>query len=398
MKIIITIIFFLFCFGARSQNLNIGDRTPELVFSDCLLPGNAEVVVKNVSLSSFSSKLVILDFWATWCGPCINAMPKLEKLQEKYKSKLQVIGVTTESMKRIQAFAKNRPVKFMLAVDTGAAIRKYFEYRTIPHVVIVDGNGVVRAITGGEEITESVIDKLLRGETVSLPVKKDNVTFDYDKDHFNAAPGTQWSFNIQPAVEGVGTLSKAGAGEFVNRRISMINFLIDGMYRMAYDMSSFRVEYEIDKAEFEYSKKGNKYCLDVIVPPSQTVSTYMQQELPRHFDVKAKLEKRKKTVYILKRNEQPFAFPKSDTVNKYYGSRSNYFSGRGVQVSALAEYLENFGKTGTPVIDETGITGHYDIELEWQPEKKGDMQEVFRKAGFELVKEEREIDILIIYR
>ena len=54
--------------------------------------------------------------------------------------------------------------------------------------------------------------------------------------------------------------------------------------------------------------------------------------------------------------------------------------------------------TGTPVIDETGIEGYYDIHMEWQPEKKGDWQEEFRKKGFDVVKEEREIEVLVLYK
>ena len=54
-----------------------------------------------------------------------------------------------------------------------------------------------------------------------------------------------------------------------------------------------------------------------------------------------------------------------------------FFKGNGIKISALADYLENSGLPGTPVIDETGIRGRYDIHLEWEPEKKGALKEAF---------------------
>ncbi|MBL0136320.1 MAG: hypothetical protein IPP79_21270 [Chitinophagaceae bacterium] len=48
--------------------------------------------------------------------------------------------------------------------------------------------------------------------------------------------------------------------------MSMHNFTIDGLYRMAYQLSNFRIVYDMDKKEFDYNKQENKYCLDVIVP------------------------------------------------------------------------------------------------------------------------------------
>lgn len=384
---------------AAGQELQVGDKAPSIEFEDCILPQSGKLA-KKVSLSQFAGKIVILDFWATWCGPCIYAMKKYEGFQKKFKGKIQVIGITHESLPRIQAFSKNRPVGFMLAVDTGQHWKKFFDYRTIPHVVLIDQHGVVKAITRSDEITETVIDDLWKNKTVSLPLKKDNLSFDTEVDYFNAAADTKESFNIQPGVKDFGgSMSKVGQQHFENRRISMLNFTIDGMYRMAYGASYFRTKLEVPEKEFDFKNPSNRYCLDVIVPePGAGLYLYMQKKLPEHFDLKARMEKRKMIVTVLKRSDQPLGIKPTDSISKYYSSSMNFFSGHGVQVSALAEFLETHGIAGTPVVDETGVTGSYDIHMEWQPEKKGDLKEAFRKAGFVLVKEEREIEVLVLYR
>lgn len=386
-------------FGVSSQTLQIGDKLPDLNLPASLLPGNPKLVVYNISLQQFRGRVIILDFWATWCGPCISAMAKYERYQKKFGENLQVIGITHEKLPRIQKFAGNRPVGFMLAVDTAEQFRKYFSYRTIPHVVLIDPAGVIRAFAHSDDVTEEVIQKLLKKEDISLPVKADRVDFDMEADYFNADPGTKESFVLQPGIEGVGSFSKIGQGVFKGRRISMHNFTIDGFYRMAYQVSYYRMEYAVDEKEFDYKNPRNRFCLDVIVRDSGTgVYDKMKEELPKQFDVRARWEKRKKMVTVLKKGSEPLSFLKSNQVNDLYGASSNHFVGEGVRIKALAEYLEGFGLTGTPVLDETGITGRYEIQMEWQPEKKGDWKEVFRKAGIEVVTEIRQIDVLVIYR
>jgi uncharacterized protein (TIGR03435 family) len=390
----------LLCARALSQVLTVGDKVPDVVFADCILPGSPEMVVKNIALKNFAGKVVILDFWATWCGPCIGSMPKYEGFQKKYSDQVQVIGVTHEAVKRIQTFARNRPVSFMLAIDTASALRKYFEYRSIPHVVVVDKSGTIKAITHSDELTEEVLNNIINDRPVSVTLKKDRVDFDFEKnDYFKAPPDTKESFNLQAGIPGVGSMSMVGKGAFSQRRLSMVNFTIDGLYRMAYRVSYYRMVSDIDPKEFAYSEPKNKYALDVIVPVAgDNLYAYMQQQLPKYFDIKARWEKKKMPVMVVKRTQGPLLLSPSTEQSDYFGASSNHFNGTGVKVSALAKFLEDFGIVNMPVLDETNVSGRYTIQLEWQPEKKGHMQEVFRNAGFELVKEEREIEVLVLYR
>jgi cytochrome c biogenesis protein CcmG/thiol:disulfide interchange protein DsbE len=79
----VCIISLLLCAQAMSQALTVGDKLPALSVDNCILPGSTNMVVKNISLQNFAGKIIILDFWATWCGPCISSMPKYEKFQKK---------------------------------------------------------------------------------------------------------------------------------------------------------------------------------------------------------------------------------------------------------------------------------------------------------------------------
>jgi len=119
------------------------------------IPGNpappfslADVTGRTITLADFSEKIVVLDFWATWCGPCKNAMGELEALHRKYGEKRVVIlGISVnkeaDAAERVRAYAKNRGLTYLLAVDNGSAYKAYGVTR-VPATYILDRNHIIR--------------------------------------------------------------------------------------------------------------------------------------------------------------------------------------------------------------------------------------------------------------
>gem|GEM_PF-362455 len=393
-------IFLLIALSVSSQGLTIGNRIPTMNFENLIVPGTSNTIIRNVSTDDYKGKLLLFDFWATWCGACITSMPKLEALSKKFAGKLQVFAITNESVDRIQRFVKNRPTSLTIVVDSTETFRELFPYRTIPHIILIDKNGIIRAITHSDEITEQIIADVLQDKTVSLSVKRDNTEFKYEDDFFKADSTTRESFNLQPGIEGVGSFSKIGNGVFAKRRISLHNVTVERLFTAAYQKSYFRTINLLDSADYDYDNPKNRYCLDVIVPNNNGIDLYlyMQKKLPRYFPADARLEKRKTEVYVLKRTSDTVKFTPSTESNDYYSSNSNHFTGKGVRVASIAEFIEDFGITGTPVLDETGVEGRYDIHMEFEPEKKGSFREALRKIGLSLEKVEREIEMLVIFK
>jgi thiol-disulfide isomerase/thioredoxin len=75
-----------------NAQVKVGQKVPEVDFKSLL-----NTKQTNVSLSALQGKVILLDFWATWCEPCIKGMPHLEELQQTYKNKLQIITLTSEN-------------------------------------------------------------------------------------------------------------------------------------------------------------------------------------------------------------------------------------------------------------------------------------------------------------
>ncbi len=109
-------------------------------------------------------KFVLIDFWATWCGPCRKYIPMLNDFQQKYGDKLAVIGLSDEPEARVKGF--NDPkITYAEAIDTKRALYSQLEVKGIPHVVIIDPKGIVRwegfPLLGNFELTEKVLTNLM---------------------------------------------------------------------------------------------------------------------------------------------------------------------------------------------------------------------------------------------
>jgi len=109
-----------------------GQRPPPIIVDQWLTPAPVE-----------TGKFVLVDFWATWCGPCRLAIPHLNALQAKFKDRLVVIGLSNESPEDIRKAALP-PVNYYVGTDPQARTRAAVEVTGIPHAILMDPGGVVR--------------------------------------------------------------------------------------------------------------------------------------------------------------------------------------------------------------------------------------------------------------
>jgi DsbE subfamily thiol:disulfide oxidoreductase len=104
-----------------------------------------------VDLAQLKGKVVMINFWASWCGPCRKEMPILEQLNKQYRGKgLTLIGVNVEpDSKAAMNWLKETPVSFPILFDTDSRVSKLYQVAGMPNTVIVDRKGTVRYIHRG---------------------------------------------------------------------------------------------------------------------------------------------------------------------------------------------------------------------------------------------------------
>ena len=114
-----------------------------------------------VELAQFRERVVVVDFWATWCDPCKKSFPKLQELYAKYGTVIEIVGISEDDDKSgITEFAATYSAKFPLVWDDGKKIAGKWQPKTIPATFVMDKSGVVRfAHLGYHDGEEAEIEK-----------------------------------------------------------------------------------------------------------------------------------------------------------------------------------------------------------------------------------------------
>ncbi len=134
----------LSCVKKSAENANLpsvapGNKAPDFTAKD--LSG------REVSLSALKGRVVVLEFWATWCPPCRATIPDLNALQEKYRDRsVTVLAVSVDEGQdlttSLAAFSKENKMNYTVLIGNDALTRAY-KVRNIPVVFLIDRNGVI---------------------------------------------------------------------------------------------------------------------------------------------------------------------------------------------------------------------------------------------------------------
>ena len=127
-----------------SGALDPGDKAPR--FSAPELSGQGSVV-----LEAYRGKVVFLDFWASWCGPCLTSIPLLDELRAEFGAKgFEVVGVNVDrDPQAARKFLERKPVSYPSASDPEGRIPESFEVGTMPTSFLIDRKGVVHYVHQG---------------------------------------------------------------------------------------------------------------------------------------------------------------------------------------------------------------------------------------------------------
>lgn len=162
--------------------LKVGDTVPDKLWNFPLQAVNASGGKSVVTLNDYRGKLIILDFWATWCGPCVKSLPFLDSLQSEYGDDLKLVILSSEKESVLNAFLSRPEYAFLRAhsVDihktdqvSGPVLTGLFPHSSIPHTIIIGKQGNIGGITTPEYISRDKIASLLQGDSASIPLKRE---------------------------------------------------------------------------------------------------------------------------------------------------------------------------------------------------------------------------------
>lgn len=150
----------LLTFSHLSLAISVGDKAPAFKLPQLTQKGQ-------LSLSQYRGKVVYLDFWASWCGPCRKSLPLLNKMRKELKGKpFEVIAINLdEEVKDARGFLKEYPVSYPTLHDAAGKTPTQYNLRGMPTSYLIDKKGRIQAVHTGFKPSDM---KKIRAEVKSL--------------------------------------------------------------------------------------------------------------------------------------------------------------------------------------------------------------------------------------
>ncbi len=336
--------------AVSGQPLKPGEPAPELSI-ERTIPGGAPLTVE-----SLRGKLVIVEFWATWCGYCIEEIPRLNALSEQFPD-VQFISVTDERASAVEPFLARHPIRGTVALDRAGATFKAYGVETRPRTVLIGKDGIHLATMHPAQLTAEVMADFAAGRPVTplplrrtLPILDDNSVEPLYAVVVRPAR-KRGSFTLNPSyVQGTGLTLKtllAYAHSLYETRIEAVSELM-----------------------------GTRYDFCVALPPGESGEPQVLRDaLDRAFRMKTHYEKRTVDALVL-----TSVSPKLKQLKTL-----------GPTVTGLAGSLER--RLKQYVVDETGLRGYFYIE---QPSEDGELERYIESIGLKLTPARRTIEVLVV--
>ncbi|MBB5436933.1 thiol-disulfide isomerase/thioredoxin [Pedobacter sp. AK017] len=401
----------------KLRPLNIGDTIPESVWNLPLQIRNHPEGNQTTTLNAYKGKLIIIDFWATWCSPCLAMLPKTNQLQNQYSSKVQFLPVTYQNETNIQALIKKtgwNPMQQLSHIISDTVLNKLFPHQGIPHYVWVNCFGMVQAITGTAEINSDTINSLLSNPQKKLSLKADELPKPFSS--ANSIISNQpvidspivFSATLSPYRKGWPALTHFGTGTFKNRRLLIINDNMVNLFRMAfsgirYYRQGTDLGYPFNRTIVEvkdpgyWLKPANMFCYEQIMPrvDIEKMCALMQGQLQQLLPIKAQLEQRVMPCLVLSK-QGPVTNKLSATDTLFQHSPLHLLMHQ-QPIEKLIETLNLYlGFKHLIVVNESGVTALTNIKLKTQLTNLQAVQDALKPWGFTLQPASRTLEVLVL--
>lgn len=385
-----------------SKRLTIGSTVPDMPVMDILnFPSST------IDLDDYKDKVLILDFWDTYCSTCIELMPHVKEVQKTVGDKAQIITVTWQSKEVIDQFFKgNKYLKehqaYLPTIIADSLLKSYFPHQGVPHTVFIY-KGKVKAITYFDYIKPEYIEKLIAEDRLDIPVKDDFNTKSVIPDQENSnLKGKVLITGYQDGLEFKGGLpieKDSVTGMFVT---SMINTgILDAFTRLHAMISPSyylwipgRMEWYVkDQNDYQYKPNSigpriwdtkNAICYQRFSQDTvskKEMAKLVMQDLVSFLGVSVTIEKKEKEVVVIRettKSRAGIAKPEGD---------------RRVEGMENLAFLMDFSKMYPPTLDESGFTEIIDVP-DFSSLEKLNRQILY--YGLEAVLAKRVIDVMVI--
>ncbi|WP_185218095.1 TlpA family protein disulfide reductase [Sphingobacterium mizutaii] len=402
MKVTINMaVFFLLLYSNLSigwaqavltKEIKVGDKVPGYIL---------EIINKK---QTGLSKPTILNFWATWCVPCIRELKLLDSVQ-KETNDVNIFSVTYESEQKTRSFFENNEFlksNILKIINSDTLLHRSFPHRIIPHNIWIDADGIVQYITGSEEMIRDNIYSFMRGDRIKIQEKKDIVNFDPFAPFRLSDSSYRYRSILTKSINGIFSgVSVQKVGNEANRniiRLFSFNESLSGLLWQAINQGRSPKDYyhlmnieTSDSLRFywpssapvsfrksKYKTKNdwvadNAYCYELTLPfpvKDSIFYKYMLNDLIRNFDIQIDVIEDSIPCSIITLSSRSIPFVQNRD-SSYISLTDKGLIAKNVSILYLLDYLNEKAKEkisdrpdDPPYIDKTGGK-KIDVEIEF---------------------------------
>ena len=344
------------------------------------------------SWDSLRGKAVVLEFWATWCGGCVDSIPHLNDLAAKFKDRpVHFISITDEEdLVLVSRFLQKRPIAGWVALDSAGSTFKNFDVTGRPHTILVDAQGILRAITTPQGVTESVLEDLLAGRPLDFPQPSGSGSPVIGAERYAPTPLIQ--VLIRPAAPVAVTGMSPGARRKIDGRVEFWGLTLKALLSYSYGLPP-----EFIEAPDWCSQ--TKYDLTVVTTQNgeSQREPLVQQALVAAFQLKLRREMRETDVYILRKisGREPSLRAATTQGSSHQWDRNGELEVTGEGLGTLVRVAQSV--SGLRIFDETALKGRYDFDLKWNGKDPSSILAAIRdQLGLELVPAHKPLEYLVV--
>jgi uncharacterized protein (TIGR03435 family) len=323
----------------------------------------------DLSWAKLKGKVVVLEFWATWCGPCVQSIPHVNDLAEQFKNKPVVfISVTSENEEVVRQFLKAHPLKTQVGLDDYEVLNKAFHVQGIPHVIIVDASGHIAAISHPAVVKPEHLEEVLAGKKCSLPEPE---IYTVDNRSPEAVP------NEAPALFEVSIREHKMPAQ-IRGPICMWSKDTNGMKgKIATVESALHAVFDKSASQTILKCKlpGGYYDFNLRMSPghSNELQNAFIASLRATFNLEVRQYIKEMPVYILtQENTNAPGFRRVEKTGGG-GQTGGGFRLNGTKMNGVANFLE--AALGRPVLDESGLDGLFYVDMKWNLSEAEQLQQ-----------------------
>jgi len=425
MRFAISILIILFdlsgsCSGLQTEPLQIGDRFP--VVKNCQFFDRNKIH----EFGFTNKKLLILDFWTTYCATCIEKMPEMEALQKQFKDDIDIVLVTSNKKSEIEKLFTRikRPLPNLPMIINDTSLCQLFPHQSVPHHVWIDSSAVVKYISYGYSTNRQNIQAVINGENIKMALKQEITDFDRSKPLWLEGKGRlshhlKYYSLLMEQIDELGSSSASEKTDSIEKiaELKIINTSILSLYRIAANKSvtgglfnhNNRVLLEVANPEklirpanpalLDSWRRNNIHTYEASVPLSCSNDVYeiLMADLNKLFPYTGKIEKQKMKCLVIVRIDTANNTLSSggEPMRRYMGNRL-FIRNMSFQSSVVDGLIYANRDMPTPIIDDSHFTGNIDIEFDSPLDDISKVKECLKNYGFDLAEREIEIDMLVI--